>query len=76
MNNSGNHGGNRLSTAPNISNCDDVYEALVNAHSGLSDEDSAKLNARLILLLTNHIGEADIILEAIEKAGPTAAQKL
>lgn len=58
----------RLNTAPNIIRGDDVYEALVNAHSGLSDKDSAKLNARLILLLTNHIGDADIIFEAIEKA--------
>lgn len=75
MNNSGNHGGNNLNTAPNISNCDDVYEALVNAHSGLSDEDSAKLNARLILLLANHIGEADVIFDAIAKASRTGVQK-
>jgi len=59
----------RLNTAPNIPRCDDVYEALVNAHSGLPGEDSAKLNARLILLLANHIGDADVIFEAIEKAG-------
>jgi len=65
---SGNYGGNSLNTASNIPCCDDIYEALVNAHSGLSDEDSAKLNARLILLLANHIGNPDIILEAIEKA--------
>lgn len=63
------HISKNLNTAPNIVCGDDVYEALVNAHSNLSDEDSAKLNARLILLLANHIGEADIIFEAIEKAG-------
>lgn len=63
------HADNRLNTAPNIPHYDDVYEALVNAHSGLPDEDSAKLNARLILLLANHIGNPDIIFEAIERAG-------
>ena len=62
------HVGKGLNTAPNIARGDDVYEALVNAHSGLSDEDSAQLNARLILLLINHIGDADILFEAIEKA--------
>ncbi|MBL4852891.1 DUF2783 domain-containing protein [bacterium AH-315-J19] len=49
---------------------DDVYEALIKAHDGLSIADSAKLNANLILLLVNHIGSYDIVTEAIEKAMP------
>lgn len=67
-----NHADNRLNTAANIARGDDVYEALVDAHSGLPDEDSAKLNTKLILLLANHIGDADIIFEAIKKAGKDA----
>lgn len=47
---------------------DDVYAALIDAHRGLSDEASARLNARLVLLLANHIGDADVVTEAIAKA--------
>jgi hypothetical protein len=44
---------------------DDFYEALVDAHRELSDEDSERLNARLILLLANHIGDLAVIREAL-----------
>jgi len=57
-----------LNTKANISECDDVYEALINAHCGLSSQDSMKLNAKLVLFLANHIGCPDVIVEAIEKA--------
>jgi len=40
VNDAENHAGNGLEIAPNIPRCDDIYEALVNAHSGLSNEDS------------------------------------
>lgn len=50
------------------SRSDDVYAALIAAHAGLSDTDSARLNARLVLLLSNQIGEAEIVLEAIRRA--------
>ena len=47
---------------------DDVYAALMAAHQGLSDEASARLNARLVLLLANQIGDADVVLAAIARA--------
>lgn len=47
---------------------DDFYEALIDAHRDLSPHDSARLNARLILLLANHIGDLQIIRTAIEHA--------
>lgn len=47
---------------------DDVYEALVEAHRDLSDDDSAALNARLVLLLANHVGDIGVLREAIEVA--------
>ena len=47
---------------------DDFYEALIEAHDGLSDEQSEKLNTRLILLLANHIGELNVLREALEIA--------
>ena len=52
---------------------DDVYATLVDAHRGLTFEASAALNARLVLLLANHIGDPDVIREALEiarSAGP------
>ena len=42
----------------NLAKPDDVYNALVDAHKGLSDEECRAFDARLILLLVNHIGDA------------------
>ena len=51
---------------------DDFYEALIEAHHGLSDEQSEALNARLILLLANHIGDLRVLREALQAAKATA----
>jgi hypothetical protein len=47
---------------------DDFYELLIDAHRDLSDEQSALLNAKLILLLANQIGEISLLREALELA--------
>jgi hypothetical protein len=47
---------------------DDFYEALIDTHNGLSDEQSEALNARLILLLANHIGDLRVLREALAAA--------
>ena len=47
---------------------DDFYEALIEMHRDLSDEQSAKVNARLILLLANHIGDIATLREAMQIA--------
>lgn len=52
----------------NLAKPDDVYNALVDAHKGLSDEECRAFDARLILLLVNHIGDEDVILEALKEA--------
>ena len=44
---------------------DDFYDALIHAHEGLSDGQSERLNARLVLLLANHIGDLDVLREAL-----------
>ena len=44
---------------------DDFYEALIDTHRDLSDEQSERLNARLILLLANHIGDIAVLREAM-----------
>lgn len=44
---------------------DDFYEALIDTHQGLSDEQSAAVNTRLILLLSNHVGDIGVLREAM-----------
>ena len=51
---------------------DDFYEALLDAHQGLSEDQSHALNARLILTLANHIGDVAVLKEAILVARSTA----
>jgi hypothetical protein len=52
-------------TEQNIESPDDFYEVLVNAHDGLSDDESRRLNAKIILLLSNEIGNKDLLEEII-----------
>lgn len=47
---------------------DDFYEALIDTHRDLSDEQSAMVNAKLILLLANHIGDISVLREAMRLA--------
>lgn len=47
---------------------DDLYQALVDAHDGLSDAESRQLNARLILLLANHVGDLAVLQSAADMA--------
>jgi hypothetical protein len=47
---------------------DAFYDALIAAHQGLSDEQSELFNARLILLLANHVGDLAVLREAIALA--------
>jgi Protein of unknown function (DUF2783) len=54
-----------LSTASNFARPDDAFRAVVEAHRGLSDQQSADLDAALILILANHIGDIDVLREAI-----------
>lgn len=57
-----------LNTEPNIEAPDDFYEALIEAHSGLTEAQSAALNARLILLLANHVGDLETLKQALAAA--------
>ena len=47
---------------------DDVYAALLEAHDGLSEEESHALNARLVLLMANQIGDAEAVKELLQTA--------
>jgi hypothetical protein len=57
-----------LSTASNFARPDDAFRAIVEAHRGLNDEQSADLDAALVLILANHIGDIDVLREAIALA--------
>jgi hypothetical protein len=65
----------KLETTTNkFANPDLAYRLLIEAHRGLSDEDSAAFNARLILILANQIGDLDILRKALQlAAGDEAA---
>lgn len=58
-----------LILTPNLARPDDFYAALIAAHEGMSDEDSAAFNARLILILANHIGDHAALEAALKTAG-------
>jgi hypothetical protein len=57
-----------LNTEPNIAAPDDFYQDLIELHRDLSDEQSAIVNAKLILLLANHIGDGAVLREAMRAA--------
>ena len=64
-----------LITAPNIADPDGFYAELIGAHEGLSEAESRALNARLILLLANHVGDRRALSEAIEEASKAARRE-
>ena len=57
-----------LIVEPNIVRADDFYEALIEMHRDLTDEQSQTANAALILLLANHIGDLAVLREAMAAA--------
>ena len=57
-----------LKREPNLKDPDGLYAALIEAHGDLSEEESKALNARLILLLANHIGDEAVVREALGAA--------
>jgi Protein of unknown function (DUF2783) len=57
-----------LSTSSNFANPDDAFRAIVEAHRGLSEDQSADFDAALVLILANHIGDIDVLREAIALA--------
>jgi hypothetical protein len=57
-----------LTTDANLDRPDDFYEALIATHAGLDEAASHALNARLILLLANHIGDTEVLKAALAAA--------
>ena len=61
-----------LDTTPRLSDPDGLFQALVAAHDGLDAAASRRLDARLVLLLANHVGDQAVVLDAIRLARETA----
>jgi len=61
-----------MKTALNLQDADGFYEQLLDAHEGLSKEQSDLLNARLILLLANQVGDGKVLRECVEAAKKVA----
>ncbi len=57
-----------LSTSSNFAKPDDAFRAIVEAHRGLSEAQSADFDAALVLILANHIGDIDVLRESIALA--------
>ena len=57
-----------LTTTPNLPDSDAFYAALLQSHKGLTEPQSHALNARLVLILANHIGDAALFQAALDLA--------
>ena len=64
-----------LNTESNIASPDDFYEELIGLHRDLTDEQSALVNAKLILLFANHIGDMEVLRAAMAAAREDVAAK-
>ncbi len=58
----------KLDTGSRFPDPDRAYRTLIEAHRGLTDEESALLNTRLVLILANHIGDETVLEEALALA--------
>lgn len=58
----------QLRIAPRLEDPDALYAALMEAHRGLDDAASRRLDAKLVLILANHIGDAEVLREAVALA--------
>jgi hypothetical protein len=64
-----------LKREPNLKDPDGLYAAIIEAHADLSEKESIALNARLVLLLANHIGDEEVVREALVIAHQSIDEK-
>ena len=64
-----------LNTQPNLRDPDRFYERLIDLHRDLDDEASAAANARLVLILANHIGDIEVLEEAFALTARSGSPK-
>lgn len=56
----------KLRTDPNVEDADGFYAQLIELHQGLTPAESQRLNAKLILMLANHIGDRAVLEDALD----------
>lgn len=56
----------KLNLNPNLSRPDDFYEMLINTQRCMNDEEVQLMNAKLVLVFANHIGDMDVLKEAMD----------
>lgn len=61
----------QLIDTPNIDDQDGFYQRLLAAHNGLDESQSHAFNARLVLILANHIGDQQVLTDALDLAKTT-----
>ncbi|PLY13272.1 MAG: hypothetical protein C0631_14555 [Sedimenticola sp.] len=64
----------KLNVEPNIKKPDDFYEALINMQRDCSDDDVQLMNAKLILILANHIGDREVLMSALDVVAGTKSK--
>ncbi|CAN7750390.1 DUF2783 domain-containing protein [Variovorax sp. LjRoot130] len=64
-----------MNTQPSILDPDGFYEHLLDAHAGLSDHESQLVNAKLVLLLANQLGDSKVLRTCIEAARPDGSPR-
>lgn len=65
-----------MTSEPNFEDADAFYESLLDAHQGLSREQSESLNARLVLVLANKVGSTQALLACLKVAQKTGDETL
>ena len=63
-----------LHLTPRITDPDGFYEELIDSQRDLSDEQVELMNAKLVLVLANHIGDREVLSAALRLARPASAQ--
>jgi hypothetical protein len=63
-----------MKTDPTLKSPDDFYERLLDAHRGLTADQSTQLNARLILLLANQVGDDQVLADCVAAAAKPFAR--
>jgi len=66
----------QLNLQQNLDNFEDFYDMLTDSHHGLDDGQSKMLDAQLVLLLSNHIGDLNVLRQAFARARVTVEQAM
>jgi len=58
-----------LQTDPNITDPDGFYQELIDSQRGMTEDEATLMNCKLVLVLSNHVGDRDVLRAALRRAG-------